>query len=146
MPGITRAHRIALVALALGTAAACGDDAAGPDDPGAGLATIRLTIGGMTVNLTAGGAGAAVDIPQGNTPVSAVFLDAGGGEVALDVAEFELRIVSSNTTRLRFVRLGAFTGTLEASELGTIALQVSLFHLDDDHADFGPQNLTVTVQ
>ena len=106
--------------------------------------TITETIGGQQVNITEG-AGGSVTIPLGATAVSATFLDADGETLDLGSA-FELRLNSTNTARVTFTRSGPFAGTLNGLTAGNAVVEVVLWHIEEQHEDFGPQNLTVTVQ
>jgi hypothetical protein len=141
-----RARRfpLALLVLVLGSIAACDDDPTEPEDPAEDLAVIRLSIGGQQVNITEG-AGGSVTIPLGATAVSATFLDAAGLTLDLGSA-FELRLNSTNTARVTFTRSGPFAGSLNGLTAGNAVVEVVLWHIEEQHEDFGPQNLTVTVQ
>ena len=141
----TRTFSVVLAPLALALAViACDDDPTGPEDPAENLAVVRLSIGGQVVNITEG-AGGSVTIPLGATAVSATFLDADGATLDLGT-DFELRLNSLNTARVTFTRLSAFAGTLNGLTAGNTVVEVVLWHVEEDHGDFGPQNLTVTVQ
>jgi hypothetical protein len=45
-----------------------------------------------------------------------------------------------------FNRASAFAGTVEGVAPGTTLMDVSIFHIAGNHADFGPHILSVTVE
>lgn len=108
--------------------------------------TMRLVIGSTTVNFTGGTctpSASSVTIPAAGTTVTASFLKADGTpETIVTSDEFELQV----TPTTRFTRSGAFTGTISGGAVGSASLGFALFHKIEQHEDFGPCNLTVTVQ
>jgi hypothetical protein len=140
-----RARRLAPLLLALAFVTACDNDPVEPGDPADDIATIRLTAGTATVNITEGGAQGGLTIPLGATSVTATFLDVAGDSVTIG-GEFEIRLTSSNSALVTFARTGQFAGTLTGVAAGSAIVAVELFHTGEGHSDFGPHNLTVTVQ
>lgn len=125
---------------------ACDDDPVEPEDPADEIATIRLAIGAQTVDMTDSNS-PSVTIPRQANAVAVTFLDAAGSTLPNSLfSDFEIRLVSENAARLTFTRTGAFTGTLTGLSAGAAVIQVSLFHLEEGHEDFGPRPLAVTVQ
>ena len=144
-PGIRRTRLLFTPLLvALSALAGCQNDPVEPDEEPE-IEIARLTIGAQTVNLI-GGSGASVTIPMGSTVVSAVFLDADGATLSLPTDEFELRMESQNTARVTFARTGPFSGTLTGISAGAAVVKVAAYHLVEQHEDFGPSDLNVTVQ
>jgi hypothetical protein len=139
------AARILAAALAIPFVAACDEDPIEPDEH-AEVAEMRLTVGSQTVIFTEGGAQSGLTIPNGNATVTATFFDEDGDAIALHDDEFEVRIVPPNTNVVTFTRTGAFTGTLNGVADGTAVVEVGIWHLDENHYDFGDFDLNVTVQ
>ena len=77
---------------------------------------------------------------------TATFLDKNGNPVAGLEEESQLTVTPVNTTLLTFTRTGVFAGTLTRLAAGTTALEVALFHIQEQHENFGPHNISVTVQ
>jgi len=96
--------------------------------------------------ITQGGAQGTLTLDAAASSVSATFLDEDGEIMMLDPAEFEIRIIPVNTTLLTFLRSTAFTGTLNRLGTGTTTMAVSVFHKDEEHNDFGPHTVSVTLQ
>lgn len=145
MLALIRLRALALILVAASAVAACGNDPAEPDDdPADRLATIRLTIGNQTVNLTEG-AIVAVTLPLGETTVTATFLDDQGANLVIPSDEFELRFEPDNTALVTFGATGAFAGRLTGVAAGATNVAVLLWHLEEDHDDFQAR-LVVTVQ
>jgi hypothetical protein len=125
---------------------ACDDDPIEPEDPADEIATIRLTIGAQTVDMTDSNS-PSVTIPRQANAVAVTFLDAAGVTLPNNLfGDFEIRLESENAARVTFTRTGAFTGTLTGLSAGAAVVQVSLFHIEEGHNDFGPRPLAVTVQ
>ena len=142
--------RYAAMILALGFAAACDDDDPVEPDPEPETATIRLQIGTQTINMaTSNGAitGGPVVITRATaTPLSATFLRADGTpDPVVQASTFELRIatVSGGVT---FSRTGAFAGTLTGPTAGAASVSVLLYHLSEQHEEYGPFTMPITVQ
>jgi hypothetical protein len=142
----TIAGLLAILALGL-PAASCDDETAPEEEPE--VATMRLTVGAQTVNVADDGTvtGGPIVIAQGNTAISAAFLRADGTADPLVTADvFRLDIESDNAGIASFVRGGSFSGSLVGAAAGSTILRFSLFHLEEQHEDFGPFPVAVTVQ
>lgn len=143
-----RVTRAALLLALVPAFAACDDD---PTEPEEELPTsMELTVGNQTVTVTNTGAvtGGPILLGIGASAVSAVFFDADGAEMDLsdEADELELRIVPASTALVTFVGTGAFSGTLTGVAIGSTSVSVSLFHIVENHNDFGEFPVAVTVQ
>lgn len=137
----------ATLALTLG-AAACGDDDGGPDEPEPAVQTMRLTVGGTAYDFTTANTPTIPLRTNTATAVSAQFLRSNGQPETLVTAEqFELRVRATAASDLTFTRTGAFTGTLTTTRPAgqTFSGSAELFHLGEQHPDFGPRTFSVTV-
>jgi hypothetical protein len=144
-----RATARTLLALTLGlVVASCGSDPV-DEEPEPEVATMRLTIGSQTYDVDDSGnlTGGPITIPVGSTSVSAQFLRADDTPEPLVTSDvFELRIEPADAAIADFTRGGAFNGTLVGIAAGSTTMDFALFHLDEQHEDFGPFPLSVTVQ
>lgn len=140
------AHFLVLALLAPAFAA-CDDDPTEPHDEEIPSA-IRLTVGTqiITIDDLLGVTGGPIAINVGARAVTAVFLDEDGDVMEVHDDEFELRIVPASTSIVTFTRTGAFAGTLTGVVAGNTTVAVSLWHLEEEHTDFGPFNVALTVQ
>ena len=140
-------------ALALVAVAACNDSSGPDEDPADEVASIRLTIvqGAATSNFTVASSGAVTPaplrIPVGTSTVTATFLRADGSTVSAgDLADFQLRLKPA--AGLTFARTAPFVGTLTttAAAGSTVAVELCLFHIEENHCDFGPwQGFSATI-
>ena len=148
-----RAAAAAVLALAL-FGAACSDSTGTDDDEHEPeVATMRLTIGNSTVNVSANGTvtGGPLVIPRGaTTPITASFLKADGTpDPKVTASEFRLQVtLSTGVTGITFANAtpnglnGSFTTTATATG-GQI--RFALLHIEENHEDFGPFPVTVQV-
>jgi hypothetical protein len=124
---------------------ACKDD---DHDDEPEVATMRLTIGATTINVNQAGqvAGGPVSIPRNTaTPVTAQFLRADGSpDPAVNAQEFELSVAPG--AGITFTRGGPFNGTLTGTAAGQVTVRFGLFHRPENHNDFGPFPVVITVQ
>lgn len=121
---------------------ACGSD---EEEGEPEVETMRLVFGATTVNVNAAcqATPATVTIPTGGATVTASFLRADGSpEPLVTDAEFELRVEPA----ARFTRSSAFAGNITGGAAGSAQLSFELFHKVEQHEDFGPCSVTVTVQ
>lgn len=140
-----RSISIAMMA-AVALTAACDDD---EDDPPANnepdIATMRVTVDETVVDFTGGctPSVASVTIATEGGAVQASFLRGDGtAEPLVTSPNFELRVEPAE----RFTRIDGFSGTLSGGEAGTSdQVSFSLYHVPEDHVDFGPCSLTVDV-
>lgn len=144
--------RVALVTLAAATllVAACSDST-DPDDQENEVVTMRLTVGTQVVNVSDNGTvtGGPLVLAVGANTITAAFLKANGQpDEHVVPAEYQLNVVIDGGAPITFTRstTNPFSGTLTASATVTGAtLQFSLYHLEEDHDDFGPFPVTVNV-
>jgi hypothetical protein len=131
--------------------AACGDS---PTDEGhdqvEDIERWRVTIGG-TVALLDGDNGAFISgtnplVINGQQQFQIEFLDGDGNSMnsALQ-GEFEVRVAPANGTLVTFARTGPFAGLVTRMGSGPTTLGLTLFHLEEDHAEEGPFSLNVSM-
>lgn len=150
-PAALRRGPLALAIAATFAVGACDSDSTGPDDHDHAeeVASIRLTVGSQTITIAENGAvtgGPVILTAGGATAISAEFLADDGDEVDVHDDDFRLDIEPSNTGVVAFARTGAFAGTLSGVAAGQTQVAVSLFHLEENHPDFGPFDVSVSVQ
>jgi hypothetical protein len=142
---MTKWMRVAALVL-LPMMAACEDDATGgdTDDPGEEVTTIRLTMGGQSIDITNGVASGTLDIPRGQSTLTATFLRQTGTPVTLPgTGAFTLSVVSSNSARAAVTQTTPFSVTLNGLQTGAVTLNVALQH--GSHPDLGPVPVSATV-
>jgi hypothetical protein len=143
---MTKWLRIAALAL-IPMMAACTEDNEGTTDvdPADDVATIRLTMGSQSVDISRTGSVAGnFEVPRGPSTVTATFLRSNGTPISLPATgSFQINIVSSNSSRLTVGRTSPFVMTLNGVQTGAVTLQVSLMH--GSHDDIGPFNVSATV-
>jgi hypothetical protein len=141
-----------IVALALVGAAGACTDSTGLDEVEPEVESIRLTFSSgsvVTSVVTISSTGAVtgtVSLPAGGSrTVAAEFLNAEGqpdDHVTAD--EFQLAVTPA--TGVTFSRTAPFTGTLTAGgTTGSVAVQFGLLHIEENHVDFGPFTVNVSV-
>jgi hypothetical protein len=138
---------VALLAVSL-TATACNDDSTGPE-PEPAVTQMRLTFGnGQTLTLT-GTSTPTLRIPVGATTVTAQFLRADGSVDPVATAPtFRLRVIApSGNISYAQNATNAFAGTLTATTATNTPIPVTfgLLHVAEDHTDFGPLTVQITV-
>jgi len=134
---------LAFGAVALLALGACSDPEEEEEEPD--VATMRVTIGATVVDFSGGctPSVAGVTIPTTGAQVSAAFLRADQTpDPAVTAAEFELAVTPAS----RFTRTSAFAGALSGGAAGQAQVTFALLHVEEQHEDFGPCSLTVTVQ
>jgi hypothetical protein len=143
-----RSAAILLTAAGLALLAACERSPTAPvEEPSA--TQIRLTIGSQVVTVAGTGAvtGGPISLPLGATAISAEFLLASGApDPVVAAPHYRLDVTSRNPGIVTFERTGAFQGTLVATQGGPAQLDVSLFGVSHNHAEFGPFPLPVSVE
>jgi hypothetical protein len=142
-----RRFAIALPLLML-VAAACGDDPVAEEDPAEAVVAMRLTIGTQTITVSDNGTvtGGPIMIPVGNTAITAAFLDDANQVVTGLDAEFRLDVTTNNANVATFTATSAFAGNLTGVAAGQTILEFALFHIEENHEDFGYHDVPVTVQ
>lgn len=140
-----RTLRVAATMALVGFAAACNGSTDAEPEPQ--IATVRITVGTQTVSISeTGQQTGTLSIPQGNTAVAVAWLRADGSvDPVVNSEDFEVRIVPQGSTGISFTPAGPFAGTLNATTAGQKVVQVQLYHIEEQHDEFG-QNLTLTVQ
>ncbi len=138
-------RRYAAVLLLSLVAAACKESTEPDDEPE--VASMRLTVGSSTVTVAENGqvTGGPLRITTANQTITADFLKA-DGSVESRVTDAEFRFDITGGTGVTFTRTGAFAGTIRGAAAGTTTVTVSLFHLIENHEDFGPFPLSVQTQ
>ncbi len=135
-----RSAVLAATVLALG---ACSDDEGHEVE----VESMRITVGGQVINVNATGAvtGGPIALVNGvGEAVTVEFLDAGGGNALVDHADdFQANITTP--AGVTFTRTGPFAGTLTGTAVGTVNVAFELFHIEENHEDFGPFNVQVQV-
>jgi hypothetical protein len=138
--------RIAVLAL-IPLAAACEEDGDGGTDVDVGeeVATIRLTMGSQSVDISSVGVvSGTLDIPRGATQLTASFLRANGTSIALpSTGTFQINVTPTNTARVTVARVSNFVVTLNGLQTGAVGLSVELHH--GSHAEVGPHTVNATV-
>lgn len=146
-----RICRFFLAAAAVATLAACSDST-DPDEHEVDVYSVTLTVGAssITINRTTGAPSGELNVPAGTSTVAATWRRANGTvEDEVTDAEFQLRIVPTNSAVLAFTAAGAFAGTLVTTGLlsgQSTTAAVSLFHPGEGHEDFGPYTFTIRIQ
>ncbi|MGA0920365.1 MAG: hypothetical protein ACO327_00085 [Gemmatimonadaceae bacterium] len=146
---ITRRLRplVAIATLTLGLGAC--KDSTGPDDHGHAeeVHAMRITLADGTA-VTVGETGTVtgtLTIPSGvATAFTVTFLD-DDGAVVTDLPASEYQASVSPNAGITFARTGAFTGTLQGATAGTVTVRFGLFHIEENHDDFGPFSVPVTI-
>jgi hypothetical protein len=143
-------HRTAaLVAAAiLLTVSAC-DETLSPDGEPA-VESMRLVIGSQTVTVSPSGVtGGPIDLGTGANTVTAFFLGANGlPDPNVSAAAFQLNVQVLGGAPITFQRSATnpFAGTLTATAAVQGAqIRFSLFHIEEQHEDFGPFTVTANV-
>ena len=108
--------------------------------------TMRIVIGNTTVNFAGGTctpSPATVTIPTTGAAVAATFLrDDGSPDPLVTAGVFELDVEPA----ARFTRTSPFAGTISGGQPGQTTFSFSLLHIEEQHEDYGPCQLPVTVQ
>jgi hypothetical protein len=146
---IRRRRFIAITLLAaVPTLTACSKDDDHDDEPE--VAFIELTIGATTIRVDEGGnvTGGPVSIARDtDVAVTARFLRANGQPDPLVTAdEFRLTGEPVNPGGITFTSTAAFTGTLRGLQAGIHGVRFGLLHVAENHTDFGPLTVSITVQ
>lgn len=137
-----------VVALALvGLVGAC-KDSTGLDEDEPEVESIRLTFSnGSVVTISSTGAvtGTASITAGGSRTVTAEFLNA-AGQPDDHVTADEFRLAVTPGAGVTFTRTAPFAGTLTAgATTGTVPVQFGLLHIEENHVDFGPFTVNVSV-
>jgi hypothetical protein len=141
--GSTRGSAVAVLAsLALG-ATACSEDDLGHE---LHVDLMRITVGAqqLTVN-SAGAVTGTVNIVQGvATNVTVEFLDDAMADALAEHAD-DFQVQVEPDAGITFTRSGPFAGTITGTDIGAISVSFALFHIEENHEDFGPFPVNITV-
>jgi hypothetical protein len=146
MFSINNVRRLAAFALIAVTAVAC-KESTDPEEDEPEVASMRLAVGASSVTVAENGTvtGGPLRITTADQALTATFLKGDGTpETRVTAAEFRLDVTGG--TGITFSRTGPFGGNLKGASAGTVTVNFSLFHLIENHADFGPFPVFVQVQ
>jgi hypothetical protein len=146
MFSITRRRFAALAVAALAlSAGACKDSTSPEAEPE--VVTMRITPAGgaaVTVNSVGAVSGTLTVPAAGSRAFTVEFLNAAGQpDPVVDGSTFQVSVTPG--AGITFARTGPFAGTLTAGAAGTVAVQFGLLHIEENHNDFGPFTVNVTV-
>jgi hypothetical protein len=143
---LLRRFMVPALVIAAG-AIACADTVEPEPEEEPEVATMRLTVGGATIDVEEDGTvtGGPITI-SATTTISAAWLRADGtADPSVDAAEFELLVEIDDESILTFTRTSAFAGTLTKVAAGATTADFALFHLEEMHEDFGPFTVSIVV-
>lgn len=144
---IRRTLRLTALSLALTATAACDRDELPEPEPEIARVVFSINGSSFTVNDAGVVTNGSTSIRVGAHQITAVAYDDRGvviDEVANGI--FELRGTSTNTAILEFTKGNAMlTGTLRAKAAGSAAVSFGLWHLEENHEDWGPFAINFTV-
>lgn len=132
---------VAVASLALGLAGCSSEDAHEVE-----VDRMVITIGATeyTVN-SAGVYVGPVTLQQGvATNVTVEFLDANLEDALAEHAD-EFQVEIDPAAGVTFTRTGPFSGTLTGTAAGDVVVSFALLHIEENHEDFGPFPVTITV-
>lgn len=141
---IRSARRAALVAVA---ALAMGACSVHDHDHEVEVDFMRITVGAQQVMVNSTGAvtGGPIALVRGaSTPITVAFLNTAMAD-ALDDHADDFQVNVTTPAGVTFTRTGPFTGTFSAPTAGSYSVGFSLYHIEEDHEDFGPFNVAVAV-
>jgi hypothetical protein len=111
---------------------------------------MRLTVGASSVEVEEDGTvtGGPLMVPAGNSTLTVEWLRADGTDDPLVTdEEFQLIATVSNTAVLTATRVDAFSFTINGLQAGqSTTVEFALFHIEEQHEDFGPFTVTLQVQ
>lgn len=143
-------RRLAAFALPVLLVASACDESTSPEHDEPEVESMRLVIGSQTVTVTpAGVTGGPIVLAVGANTITATFLNAEGEpDDHVSAAEFQLNVEVLGGAPITFQRstTNPFAGTLTASATVQGAqLRFALFHIEEQHEDFGPFTVPVNV-
>lgn len=119
----------------------------GPDEVEPEVATMRITLAnGATASVNASGTvtGTLTLTAGSATAFTVEFLTASGApDPVVTPAVFQASVTPN--AGITFARTGNFTGTLRGDATGTVTVRFGLLHTKENHNDFGPFPVPVTV-
>jgi hypothetical protein len=140
------------VALLLLAAGACSDSNEPEEENEPEIQTMTLTVGtsSITIDKTTGAPSGQLVVPAGTSTLTAAYRRADGtNETLVTTEENQLRMTPTTPANLTFTSSGAFGGTLVTTGLAsgqTTTASVALFHIEENHEDFGPYTITLRIQ
>lgn len=145
MISIGFSRRVVAAVLLSAFATAC-KESTDPGEEEPEVASVRLTVGTSTVTVAENGAvtGGPLRLTTADQGLTATFLKADGSVESL-VTSAEFRLDVTGGTGVTFTRTGAFAGNIRGTAGTNTSVNVSLFHLIENHADFGPFPVAVQV-
>lgn len=144
MRQIRSVRRAAVLLVAALATTACLEDALEHE---AEVDFMRVTVDGtaVTVNSTGAITGGPISITSGTAAsVTVEFLDADMNDAIADHAD-DYQADITTPAGITFTRTGPFAGTLSSPTPATYNVQVSLFHIEESHTDFGAFGIPITV-
>lgn len=139
-----RAAVAALLALAV-LPGACKDTTSPEEEPD--VVAMRITVTGrapVTVSATGVVTGTLTITAGAASAFTVEFLNAAGQpDPLVDASTFQVSVAPA--AGIAFARTGAFAGTLTAGSGGTVNVQFGLLHVAENHNDFGPFTVPVTI-
>lgn len=107
---------------------------------------MRLTVGTQqaTVNSTGAVTGSIAITAGTATAVSVEFLNAAMTNALGEHAD-DFQVDVAPAAGITFTRSGPFAGTLTGSGTGVVAVSFALVHIVENHEDFGPFPVNITV-
>ena len=156
-PFAFRAVRSLALGLALSaTVAACGDDDdEAAEEPNPANVTLTITGGASPQTLTwnvgnQAVTGGPIAIPAGQTrtiTLTQALRADGTPDPVVTTGTFRLDVLTENNVTFSRGSAGNFAGTLTAGAAGGGSVAFELYHLGENHREYGPSNeVTVTVQ
>lgn len=138
-----RSRRVAALAAVALSLAACTSS----EDPHeVEVNMMRITLGATSYTVNSSGAYLGpVTLTQGvATDVSVEFLDAAMQDALAEHAD-EFQVTIEPGSGITFARTGPFSGTLTGTAAGDVVVSFALLHIEENHEDFGPFPVTITV-
>jgi hypothetical protein len=132
---------LAVVALSLGVAGCKDEDAHEVE-----VDFMRISAGAQQIMVNSTGAVTGnITINAGvATAVTVQFLDAAMADALTEHAD-EFQVNVTPAAGVTFTRTGPFSGTLTGTSAGVRSVSFSLLHIEEDHEDFGPFPVNITV-
>lgn len=137
-----RVATLSLAALSLGLAGCSNTE----DAEEVEVDFMRITLGSQEALVNSTGAvSGALSVSNGvATPVTVEFLNAAMADaLAARADDFQVQVTPGSG--LTFTRTGPFSGTITGSLTGARSASFALLHIEENHEDFGPFPVTITV-
>jgi hypothetical protein len=132
---------LTVAALSLGLAACSEEDAHEVE-----VDFMRITTSGSQIMVNSSGApSGTITLLQGQpNNLTVEFLDANMENALTDHAD-EFQVQVTPNAGITFTRTGPFTGTLTGTAAGVVSVSFALLHIEENHEDFGPFPVNITV-